>query len=56
MTPVQKAIVLLQLARDIIETDAHNTDPFEGCRRDDLNDVADDIGTALYHLESMVSS
>jgi hypothetical protein len=52
MKPTHRAIVLLQIARDLIEQDAHHTDPFDGTRRDDLNDIADDIGTALYHLES----
>jgi len=53
MKPVHRAIVFLQQARDIIDQEAHHTDPFDGTRRDDLNDVSDELGTALYHLESM---
>ena len=60
MKPIHRAIVFLQQARDIIDQEAHHTDPMElstgtkDCtRRDDLNDVSDALGEALYNLEAM---
>lgn len=54
MKPIQRAIVFLQQARDIIEDDAHWRDPVtDASTKEDLNDIAEDLGTALHHLESI---
>ena len=50
MTNLQRAAVFLAQARDMIEEAAHYTE--EGDRRDDLQDLAEDLGQCLYHLES----
>jgi len=50
MTNLQRAAVFLAQARDMIEEDARYTE--EGDRRDDLKDIAEDLGQCLYHLES----
>lgn len=52
MKPTHRAIVFLQQARDIIDEEANNTS-FDSTRRDDLNDIADELGVLLHHLESM---
>lgn len=51
MSPIKEAIVLLNIARDKIETDAYQrgvSDP----DRQDLDDVAAQIGELLFVLES----
>lgn len=54
MKPTHRAIVFLQQARDIIDQEAHMTDPLLASdRRDDLNDISDALGETLYHLEAM---
>jgi hypothetical protein len=50
MLPLQQAISLLQVARDLIEAETHwgyNEDD-----RADLKDAAEDVGAILYTLES----
>jgi hypothetical protein len=50
MKPLEQAIALLQAARDIIESEACKRQVDH--TRDDLRDLAEDIGPILYGLES----
>jgi len=52
MTNVERAIVFLQHARDLVDEEARWREP--GPDTTDLGDIAEDLGKALYHLESFV--
>ncbi len=52
MRPIQEAIVLLQLARDKLDTDAYQRDNADTDKRE-LEDIAEDIGAILVTLENI---
>lgn len=51
MKPLEQATALLQVARDLIETDARFRDPAERRNIDRLEDAAERIGEALIGIE-----